>query len=623
MLRRRIAAGSFGVQWFVQAGLLLLAWPVAAQVKYGELSTNLSGTISLGYTADYGNMIASDHGLVLGGAATFSGSYYNPNFLTFNAGLYVNQSRANSNYQSISDASGVDVSTSIFGGSRFPGSISYSKAYNSEGSYDIPGVANYVTHGNNDTFGINWGESLPNAPSFSAGFQMGNSQYSVYGTDDEGGSAFHSLNLHSGYSLEGFTMGVYYSTGESHSLIPQVAAGEQETESHSDNSAFGFNVSHRLPLNGSFSAGLNRSEFDTSYLDSNTSGTIDLVNAVASLHPISKLALSASATYSDNLSGQLIQSIVAAGGVVSGLNSNESSNSLDLMGVASYSPMLNLQTSVYVERRTQSFMGEDYGETSYGGGANYAHKLFNGNFNASLNAAANTSNGNANENENEGDTLGFSTTENYSGEVRGWKVSGAFSYAQNVQTLLVTYMNSSYNFSGNINRRWGRFNAGVGAGASRTALTQQAGTANSSQSYSASAGYSPWITANGSYSRASGQALTTGTGLVPVPVPSPILPSNLVSLYGGNGYSFAVSSAPVRGLSLSAAYARSTSNTSSGGVGSANQNDEFNALVQYQVRKLYINSGYSWMEQGFSGSGTPPEDISSFYIGVSRWFNFF
>ena len=109
----------------------------------------------------------------------------------------------------------------------------------------------------------------------------------------------------------------------------------------------------------------------------------------------------------------------------------------------------------------------------------------------------------------------------------------------------------------------------------------------------------------------------------PVPVPSPILPSSQVSLYGGDGYSFAASSTPAQGLILSATYAKSTSNTSNSGVASANQNEQYNALVQYQVRKLYFNSGFSRLDQGFSGSGTQPEVISSFYIGVSRWFNFF
>ena len=202
-------------------------------------------------------------------------------------------------------------------------------------------------------------------------------------------------------------------------------------------------------------------------------------------------------------------------------------------------------------------------------------------------------------------------------------MNGSFGYAQNVQTLLITYMNSSYNYTGNVRRRWGKLNASVGVGASRTALTQQAGTANSSQSYNANLGYGQWITATGSYSKASGQALATGAGLVSVPVPSPVLPASLVSLFGGDGYSFGLSSNPMRGLILTASYAKSASNTSNSGAASTNQNSEFNSLVQYQFRKMNFTSGYSRLEQGFSGSGTQPEVTSSFYIGVSRWFNFF
>jgi hypothetical protein len=192
-----------------------------------------------------------------------------------------------------------------------------------------------------------------------------------------------------------------------------------------------------------------------------------------------------------------------------------------------------------------------------------------------------------------------------------------------VQTLLVTDMNSSYSYSGSVRRRWGMLTVSTGAGASRTALTEQAGTASSSQSYSATVGYGTWLTANGSYSNASGQAVATGAGLVPVPVPVSALPSSLISLYGGDGYSVGLSSNPVRGLILTASYANSTSNTSTDGVTSANENSEFNSLVQYQVRKLNFTSGYSRLGQGFSASGTPPEVISSFYFGVSRWFKFF
>ena len=94
----------------------------------------------------------------------------------------------------------LNVAANIFGGSHYPGSISYSKSFDSEGNYAIPGLANYVTHGNSDTVGVNWSENLPDAPSFSAGFQMGSSQYSVYGTNDSGSNTFHALNLHSSLS---------------------------------------------------------------------------------------------------------------------------------------------------------------------------------------------------------------------------------------------------------------------------------------------------------------------------------------------------------------------------------------------------------------------------------------
>ena len=613
--------GSSPVARLLWTGLLLVTIPVGAQVKTGALTSSLSGNIAPGYTADFGNMTGSDHSWALGGQATYAGSYYNPNFLSFNATVFLNQSRANSDYQSISNASGVNLTSNIFGGSHFPGSVTYSKAYNSEGNYAVPGLANYVTHGNNDTFGVNWSENLPEAPSVSASFETGSSQYSVYGTNDQGSSAFHAVNLHSGYRVAGFNMGAYFTDGAGHSLIPEIVSGAAATEIHSSNSAEGFNVTHLLPMKGSIAGGVNRTGWNSDYLGTSSTGTVDLFNVTAEVHPTAKLGASASLNYSDNLAGQLIQSVVAAGGAAPGANSNDTSNSLDLLGTVSYTAMTALQTSAFAERRTQSFLGENYGVDSFGGNATYSHKLLDGTFNAALGVSDNTS---AQSGDN---SLGFSTTENYSTQVEGWHVTGSFSYAQNVQTLLVTYMNSFFNYSGTVRRRWGMFNLSAGAGAARTALTEQAGASNSSQSYNASLGYGAWINATGSYSKAGGQALETGTGLVPVPVPVPVLPSGLVSLYGGDSFSFGLSSSPVKKLTLNASYAKSISNTtsglSSGSATSANENNEFNSLIQYQFRKLYFNSGYSRLEQGFSGSSTGPEVLSSFYIGVSRWFNFF
>jgi len=597
--------------------MLLLAAPLAAQVKYGLFSSNLSGMVSSGYTADFGNMTASDHNWSVGGTANLTGNYYKPTFLSYAGSFFLNQSRANSDFQSISSASGLSVATNIFGGSRFPGSISFSKGYNSDGNYGIPGVASYVTHGNNDEFAAAWSLNLPKAPTLSAGFQTGNNDYSVYGTNNEGNSAFHTFNLRSTYLIDGFNMNAFYSLGGNHSLIPEVVSSEEGSQIRSDFDGLGFGVSHRLPLQGSISGNVNRSSWNTSYQGSSSSGAIDTANLFAAMRPAEKLTVSGSVQYSDNLTGQLIQAVAGAGGVVAGLEGNQTSNSLDMQAIGAYLPTHDLQTTLFVERRSQLFEGEDYGVDSYGGSATYTRRLRDGTINASLSCVGNRSA------QNGEDTLGFSATANYSNQFGAWHVNGSFGYAQNMQTLLVTYLNSSYNFSGNARRRFGKLSFSASGGGSRTALTDQPGTSSSSESYNASLGYSSWINANGSYSKSSGLALATGAGLVPVPVPVPVLPSSLVTLYGGDSYAFALSSAPAKGLTLSTSFARSDSATSSSGVSSSNQNEQYNSLIQYRVRKIGFISGYARLQQGFSQSGTAPEVISTYYFGVSRWFNFF
>lgn len=608
-------AGFPQVVWLPLAALLLLGKPVSAQIKFGDFSTNLDGNISMGYTADFGNLTSSDHNWAVGGVANFSGSFYRPSFLSFNANVYLNQSRANSNFQSISNASGFNLTANLFSGSRFPGRIGYSKAYNSEGNYAVPGLANYVTHGDSDAFSVSWNERIADRPSLSFGYQLGSSQYSVYGSNDEGKNNSHELNLSSSYRWKATDMSAYFTDGGSKSLIPEVVSGAQNTETHSGNSSYGFNASHQLPLHGAITAGVNRSEYSSDYLGNGTTGAIDLFDATASTRPNNRLSLSANVNYSDNLTGQLIESVVSVGGVAPEQNSNLSSNSLDLVGTLAYSPLGGLQTSVYAERRSQSYEGSSYGDESYGASVSYGHRVPEGHINAVLNVTENTSD------QNGENVLGFSTIENYHTRILGWNVNGAFSYAQNVQTLLITYMSSNYNYNGTVGRHWGKLNVNLSAAAGRTGLSNEPGTASGNENYSATVGYSPWLTASGSYSRSSGHALETGTGLVPIT--PPILPSSLVSLYGGDGYSLGLGSSPVRNLTLSASYSKSSDNTSVESVSSSNQTNEFNSLIQYQARKIYFTSGYSRLGQGFSASGTPAQTISSFFVGLSRWFNFF
>ena len=183
-------------------------------------------------------------------------------------------------------------------------------------------------------------------------------------------------------------------------------------------------------------------------------------------------------------------------------------------------------------------------------------------------------------------------------------------------------MASYYGYSANVRRRWGSFNWNASANLNHSGLTNQPGTLSSGQGYSTSFGYGRWINLTGNYAKADGIGLISGGGIVPVNLP-PILPENLITLYGGTSYGFGVSSSPMRRLSLTASYSKASSNTSNAGVASANQFEGKNALIQYQFRKMYFTAGYAQLQQGFSVSGIAPSNVSSYYFGVSRWFNFF
>jgi hypothetical protein len=424
--------------------------------------------------------------------------------------------------------------------------------------------------------------------------------------------------MRSAYMLAGFNLSAYFSDGDSHSDIPQVLQGSTQAETATSSSRnYGFAVGHALPLHGGFSANVNRSDVDSDFLGYSYNGTIDTYTGTAAFQPTQKFHFSVSTNYSDNLSGTLFQAITSAGGLITPPAQGQSSNSLDVQGNTSYSIMANMQALGSVDHREQSFLGKDYSADSYGGGITYGRVLLGGNFNS---AGTVTENRISTSISNE---LGFSGTVNYNKRFDGWTAGVFANYAQNVQTLLITYMSSFYGYGGNIRRRWGKFGWTAGTSFNKTGLTEQAGTSSSGESYNTSIGYSNWINLNGTYSKANGTGIETGAGLAETPTPQPVLsPTDLIT-FGGKSYSVGLASNPKRRLTIAGSFARAYGNSNVLGVLSANNTEQINVLLQYQFRKMYLTGGYSRLNQGFSASGTPPEKISAFYFGVSRWFNFF
>jgi hypothetical protein len=272
------------------------------------------------------------------------------------------------------------------------------------------------------------------------------------------------------------------------------------------------------------------------------------------------------------------------------------------------------------QRRQQSYLGSSYGANTFGGGITYSTGLLGGFLSASGNVSDN------NGDYTSGNSIGFSSNVAFSRAIQQWNVSADFTYAQNVQAFLITYTNSFYVYTGNVRRRlWnGRLVWSASAAGSRSALSAQPHTGNSSQSYSTSLGLHHYTFA-GSYAKSDGFGLLGVAGVTPLPpgLPPGVIPPEWLLLYGGHSYSFSLGASPVRRLSLGAGFSKAHGNTATGGVASWNDNEQINANLNYQLRKLTFSAGYGRLLQGFSGSGLPAANVNSFFVGFSRSFNFF
>jgi len=601
---------------------LALAPRVWAQKTAGEASLNLNATVSAGYSNDTSNLAGSDHSFVGGGTADLSGFYYNPNFLSFDVQPFYNQSRLNSNYQSITSSSGVNASAKLFGGSDFPGSVSYSAAFNSTGSYNIPGLANYVTHGNSDVLVINWGVHVDDLPNVNFNFSNSNNDYSIYGTDTRGNLHADTLGLTTSYKIAGFNLdGGYQHTG-TQNLTPEFFVDHEQAYADTGANSFFVGVGHNLPWNGSFAGAATHLQIGTELGGEGYTGrydtTIDTVTSTVNFTPRQRLNVGANAFYTDNLLGTLYNTLLTSGVAAAEPEQQQSSHNLSLTGYADYQmPAQHLVLHGFVESQQQTFLGTSFESNSYNAMASYSNTLLGGTFNGVLGVTHTTIN-----TYDEGLT-GLNLSANYSHQIERWSVAGSFSYSQDAQTALIAYTTSGYTFGGSVGRRIGRRSFwGASASGAHSLLTNLPNSANSSESYSSTLSVSRF-NFSGTYSRSSGNALLTPYGLVPTPIPLPLVTPEDVVFYRGNSYSVGLGAHPAHGLTLSAIYAKALSGTQTNSVISNNNNENLNVLLTYNVRKLNFMAGYSRLTQGFSLSGTPPEMVGSFFVGVSRWFNVF
>jgi len=604
-----------------------LAVLMIAQFTYGQSQDGISigentkikagGLVTFGYSGDYGNETPSSHGLNGGIDGKLSGYYYNPNFLSFSATPYYNQSRNDSTYQSLTGASGVDANANLFTGSHFPGSVAYHYDHNSSGLFGVAGQPNFTTIGKSQGFSVNWSALMPNLPSLSVGYSQGAGSGTIYGTSEETSSHTKLLNLRSDYSVAGFRFNAFYTHNTVSSAFPEFLSGQSESVQNSTGDNVGLGAQHALPLHGEFYANFSRTSSDSSYVSgagqstNRSNYTDDIEQAGASFHPTLKLSFNVAENYTSDLSGYLAQSLISNGAPPPGISLGTGAHSTTFSGGAGYQFTNYLEGSVNATRYDQFYFGQNYTGSFVTANLAYARRLLDTfSFSGSI-VDSSTGHG-----EN---AVGFIGNLNAFHRVKGWQLSGNFSYAQNVQTMLVTYTTSYYNYSGNVRRRLpGGLNWVAAFNGTHSGLTNYKGTSSHSEGYSTSLGMRS-LTVTGNYTRSTGISLLGTGGLVSI-VSTPGV--NDFVTFNGDSWGAGASISPVRRMILSGTFSRSISNTVSQETFSRNNSEVFNAQLQYHVRRISLLAGYTRFSQGITAVGTAATS-NSYFVGFTRWFDFF
>jgi len=603
--------------------VLLIVLPAWGQVGVGDnVKLNLSGELSTGYTGTYSDSQTSSHSLDLGGSGTLHGFYYNPQFLSFDVQPYYNRSQANSAFQSITNSNGIVSSANIFGGSQYPGSVSFSRTSDATGQFGLPGVNGLDTNGSTRTFVINWAALPKGLPSLNVSYMLANNDASIYGTGSKTDSSSRNLNLHTNYLISGFQMNGFFTAQSNDLNVPSFLVNDfsqtaSEVQSHND--SLGFMVSHQIPLRGYWTANVTRSSFGSDTVSSGFQGTgdgtSDAYNSSISVQPFKKFGVSFGLGYQDNVFGALQQQIAQAGGFIPLQGSNQESQALTLRGMADYQPFRYLRFYGQVNH-TEEYLGSStLGLTQYGGGVSttYAGHLL-GSLTFSVGALDNAT--------QEGDSgAGMYGNIGYSRKFGRWEAGADANYSQQVQTLGSVYTTSVYGYGGTLKRKFGdHFYWTNSARETHSGLSQQAGTDSHSQSFLTTILFRKF-SLNAVYSQSGGTAILTAQGLVAVPngVPTTLISSPVLfgaSSYGG-GTSFTF-----KRLSLTANYSKALSETTAASA-SNNSTTMLNALLRCRMRKLYFQAGFTKFQQSVSAAGTQPSQLNSYFFGVSRWFNLF
>jgi hypothetical protein len=597
-------------------GLSLLAMPACAQVKFGDgVTVGLTGDLGVGYNADNGNTSGSDHSIGLNGDANLHGYYYSPQFINFNVTSFLNRSQENSGSGSITDASNVGASVGIFGGSHFPGAISFGKTFDSSSTYGVPGLPGYLTHGDGTSFGIGWGESIPGLPPLNATYSQGSGTSTAFGTSEQSTNETRSFTLGSSYRWNGWWTTGRFSDISSKVQIPEYLTNGAYSATDTNSKSFNFVTNHSLPMKGQASLGYSYGSFTGGGGGESTSGTNQSFTLNANFVPMKRVSSAFGLEYNTNLSGVVEQILTNAGSVSPSVNLGGQSHSLSFFNFENIHIVKNLDASFSFNRTEEEVYGQSVALDHFSAIVNYHfEKPLWGTF-----AVYGGVNDSADNGGNEG--TGLMAGVNFGRTLLGFDWTGSFGYSQNVQTV-VESVTSNYTYMASMRRNFGRHTTWNNSFSGyHTGLGQAEGSSAHSENLASTAGYRKF-SVGANYGKSYGAALVTANGLVSAPTwITPVLNSNQYLLTNGTALGFTVSGSPVNKLSVNANFSKSQSSLTSPSLDTTSTSKTYTFFTQYQLRKVSLGAGYTKVMQGINTVGGVPSDFTSYYIGIQRWFN--
>ena len=596
--------------------LVLLGYALAAQAQLevgDNLNMTLNGNLAVGYSGDFGDN-GSGHGLFGAGFGQLSGYFYQPGFLSFNVRPYYNRNQDNSSYTSILRDTGVDLTANIFGGSHFPGSVSYSKSFVNGSQFGLPGTTGLSSDSSTRNFSVTWSELLPKLPSLTATYANSASGSTIQGEGGTTDSSSRSFNLISNYRIDGWGI-TGFLTHQSFNVTLPLFLSPTNARSDSLGTSYGISTTHALPLSGTFQAEYTRTDYSSESGTYRNNGTTDTAESTVAFQPAQRFTINGQVRYTGNLVGALRQSFLPGGPPP--LPANDlTSHGISLNTFGSYNLGHGFILIGYANQQRETFQGTDSTSTRSGGTLTYSYSrpLF-GLLYVSFGMVNNASN-------TGGGSLGYVGNVSLKRQLGRWQLDSDFSYAQNVQTIINSYTTSNYSYGAMIRRKFGASSTWTASYRGiQTGLTQLPGFNNRSDNFITILNRGRY-SFSGSYSKSSGTALLSTAGvLTPTALAPLIAPDEAV--YNGTSYGAGASVIPLKRMIINVNWFRTRSDTLTTTTFSANNSERYYGQMEYNLRKLSFRAGYWRVYQGIGFNGLPPTTRNTYYFNISRWFNIF